>query len=836
LVSDKPLDVDMVAAAEAVSSGDVWKDQATLRYVKERELPEGTSQSEAARITRRARNYVMQAGKLCRRMPDDTLRLVPEPEQRPALIKATHEQTGHFGARRTAHMVATSYWWYGLTRHVRQMVAHCEVCDRVRASFNVHHPVLSPLPIGGLFYRWGVDLCGPFVKTKSTNYTYIMIAIEHFSKHIEMIPLKDKSASTTAAAFLSHVLGRFGACAEVVTDQGTEFMGAFHGLLQQALIDHRFTSANHPQADGLSERAVQTVKRALRKLCEEKGGKEAWDTMLPWIALGYRCSAQESTGFSPYQLLYGRLPVIPPAIYPRMAEPIDFDSPTRAASELTERAALLKRHCAVAMENLRIAQHRDTLRYAKTRSGAYAPRMRRYDVGDYVYLKGNAADTLDFQTRPEILRVLRVRPAGILVLQGKCGRTIERNVVNVAPCHLPHIDGAIDEATAKIHADVACEACNFPDDTATMLLCDKCSRGWHLRCLTPRLSKIPTGEWVCPTCKMQEGAVEAMAEAAADELAQPRRRSARAAGQAANLDGRWLVKEFEDEATGRTKPYWGRITNLGAKHKPYCLRVEYQDGDEETMTVTEAARYVMPAGATPPRDDELHAGVTMMREPALPMAWDLTQPDTLRQALNMLMPGRWVPAHVTRLCTALSTASLPLAPTATDEVTPLLSQVDFSAVRVVVEPWCGTGGVTARLQECGVMIHTNDRDPQREAQTHLDALQPGTWRQWQVEWGCIDAVVTSPWFTLLDLALPLAMAYAEMVVCCHVPGHFLTDAHPARAAWLARLHRQGRMHVVMGLPRGVMGRRCLWLLIFASRELKAAMLKPPSQIAGTFSF
>jgi hypothetical protein len=38
----------------------------------------------------------------------------------------------------------------------------------------------------------------------------------------------------------------------------------------------------------------------------------------------------------------------------------------------------------MAMDNLSIAQHRDTLRFANTRSGNYKPKVRQFDVGDCV--------------------------------------------------------------------------------------------------------------------------------------------------------------------------------------------------------------------------------------------------------------------------------------------------------------------------------------------------------------------------------------------------------------------------------------------------------------------
>ena len=69
----------------------------------------------------------------------------------------------------------------------------------------------------------------------------------------------------------------------------------------QALIDHCTTSRDHPEADGLAEKVVQTVKRGLCKYGLIHGSYRDWDLKLPWIAMGYRFSRQASlSSFSPY--------------------------------------------------------------------------------------------------------------------------------------------------------------------------------------------------------------------------------------------------------------------------------------------------------------------------------------------------------------------------------------------------------------------------------------------------------------------------------------------------------------------------------------------------------
>jgi len=59
---------------------------------------------------------------------------------------------------------------------------------------------------------------------------------------------------------------------------------------------------------------------------------------------------------------------------------VDLDSLATWARVIIERVMPM------AMENLSIAQHRDTLWYAHTQGGSYKPKVKQFDVSDFVYL------------------------------------------------------------------------------------------------------------------------------------------------------------------------------------------------------------------------------------------------------------------------------------------------------------------------------------------------------------------------------------------------------------------------------------------------------------------
>jgi hypothetical protein len=305
--------VDEDGGEESGGAKDIFEDVDVMKYLKEGEVKATWSTKERDRVLQRAKRFVWKRIHFMRLWPNGTKKVVPTPKERMKLIKHAHEVLGHFGVRRTYNLLQIHYWWREM-QQVQALVARCVVCDRMRASFNAPMPYLQPLPIMGLGYRWSLDFAGPLPVTPR-HKKYVLVMIKHFSKWIELVALLDKFSEGAAYSFSDRVLSLFGAPAEVLTDQGREFLGEFQMLCEQAMIDHRITPRDHLEADGLAECMVQTVKRGLRKYSLKKGHHGDWDLQLLWLTMGYRFSKQASlASFSLYYLLFGRHPVLPKAI------------------------------------------------------------------------------------------------------------------------------------------------------------------------------------------------------------------------------------------------------------------------------------------------------------------------------------------------------------------------------------------------------------------------------------------------------------------------------------------------------------------------------------------
>ncbi len=128
--------------------------------------------------------------------------------------------------------------------------------------------------------------------------------------------------------------------------------------------------------------------------------------------------------FSPYFLLFRRHHIPPSSITTQMDQVVDLDSPTTWVKVIAKRVALFMRVMPMAMDNLSIAQHRNTLRYAHPQGSNYKPKVRQFDVGDFVYFQWQLNDALNTSFGRTILRIKAIRPSGMLELQGGNGRTI----------------------------------------------------------------------------------------------------------------------------------------------------------------------------------------------------------------------------------------------------------------------------------------------------------------------------------------------------------------------------------------------------------------------------
>ena len=161
-----------------------------------------------------------------------------------------------------------------------------------------------PLPIiEEPFGRIAMDIVGPLPRSRSGN-KYVLVVCDYATRYPEAVALKSIDAEHVAEELIP-LFARVGVPREILTDQGSNFTSRLLEELYRLLhVRPIRTSPYHPQTDGLVERFNGTLKAMLRKVATAEG--QDWDKWLPYVLFAYREVPQASTGFSPFELVYGR--------------------------------------------------------------------------------------------------------------------------------------------------------------------------------------------------------------------------------------------------------------------------------------------------------------------------------------------------------------------------------------------------------------------------------------------------------------------------------------------------------------------------------------------------
>ena len=235
------------------------------------------------------------------------------PQSLKAFILRSHHGlplVGHPGVSKVKKAMAYKYWWSGMATDTKRWVNSCLACALRKTPRPTRagkaYTMESPEP----WHTVAIDLClGRQRGTKEAN-TYLLTMVDTFSRWPIAVPIPDKEPATIAAAIYRHLLTVHGSPRRILTDKGSEFVN--HGL--DAMCAHWeiariTTAARDSKANGHVERWHRSLNSSMTMLMARFGPE--WDTYVDACLWGYRISVNETTGLSPFEILYGRPPITP---------------------------------------------------------------------------------------------------------------------------------------------------------------------------------------------------------------------------------------------------------------------------------------------------------------------------------------------------------------------------------------------------------------------------------------------------------------------------------------------------------------------------------------------
>ena len=238
---------------------------------------------------------------------DAIRQLVVPRKHRMQVLKLGHNSimAGHLGVRQTLHRVLQNLYWPGVMGDVRRFCRSCDICQRTVDKGTVSRAPAQNMPLVNVpFDKVSIDLVGPISPMSGRGHRYILTLVDFATRYPEALPLRVVDSETIAEALLS-IFSRVGIPSVLLSDNGPQFVAGFiqevARLLSLKLIH---STIYHPMSNGLIDKFNGTLKGMFRRMSAER--PKDWDRYIEALLFAYREAPQSSTGFSPFELLYGR--------------------------------------------------------------------------------------------------------------------------------------------------------------------------------------------------------------------------------------------------------------------------------------------------------------------------------------------------------------------------------------------------------------------------------------------------------------------------------------------------------------------------------------------------
>lgn len=235
----------------------------------------------------------------------------PPISHRHTLIQEAHESalSGHKGRSKTYARLRLNYLWENMKSDVQDFLDQCLQCKlkkltRIKIKQSM---ILTDTP-GDAFDKIALDITGPYPITENGN-KYILTMQDLLTKYCIAVPLQNQTAASVADALIRRFICVYGSPKIILSDQGTNFLSQLlKEVAKRFKIRQVKTTAYHPQTNGSLERTHIVLVEFLTIFANSD---YEWDNWVELAMFSYNTSKHESTGKTPFELIFGKIALTP---------------------------------------------------------------------------------------------------------------------------------------------------------------------------------------------------------------------------------------------------------------------------------------------------------------------------------------------------------------------------------------------------------------------------------------------------------------------------------------------------------------------------------------------
>ena len=224
----------------------------------------------------------------------------------PMILKRLHDEGGHLGVGATLKKANQSFHWPNMSVDIKKYVAACPACQGSKAPAPSRQIQQGTVTGSSFNDMVALDLFSGLMPAPG-GYNHILVIMDYFTRFAVAVPMRTKTAVEVMNAYQSNWVGIFGSPNHLLSDQGSEFTSEiFKETVAAEGTKKEWTTAYHPQTDGLVERFNRTLKSMLTASCN--GDESSWTRHLAKCIVGYNATPNGVTNVSPYYSVFASRP------------------------------------------------------------------------------------------------------------------------------------------------------------------------------------------------------------------------------------------------------------------------------------------------------------------------------------------------------------------------------------------------------------------------------------------------------------------------------------------------------------------------------------------------
>ena len=224
------------------------------------------------------------------------------------VLTALHDHMGHQGIDRTLDLLRERVYWPSMAKDAQNWVTNCHHRQIAWGNYNQPKPKISHLEAHN-----PLDLvCLDFTKIdpSKTGKENVLVITDAFTKFSLAVCTRNQTAKTVAKILVEKWFHVYGVPSRIHSDQGRCFdSNIIKALCKMYGVGQSFTSPYNPHGNAFCERFNCTLFGVLKTLRAKE--KADWPSHLPALVFAYNATPHASTGYQPYQLMFGRRALAP---------------------------------------------------------------------------------------------------------------------------------------------------------------------------------------------------------------------------------------------------------------------------------------------------------------------------------------------------------------------------------------------------------------------------------------------------------------------------------------------------------------------------------------------